>query len=838
MTSRVITTARLLIWFIPMAVGDVFAAMPTVAPTEVLVESNKVTLKFDFSSQPMDCGIEVIWGDGDERTVRVGRDVDERQFSLSHKYSQAPTGQTITIKRKAVFKGLGSVPPCIGANYSKTIQDAPSLGDASEKNSQESTGSESEIARSSVTNRFNVETTNFDINSVSSGVTLYQKVNNDWAFRLFCDNQTGNFNLKPHLITFFYKGGLYHKHQVKGGGYCPSLYGSSVAVTEKLERIPAEDRDLALKPFKVLFETESQYFAELLLSLTATKPTVEYLNQLQDFESNYTGYEALAIATGLTEYLDVKILKTIKRERTRVERQLVEDEFASVLRAGKEITLPTIKRLRELVVDGEARLRSVCLELITESNFKYVSRNCAPVFGESQSELVKKIFYLRDADEFSDMYAVFREMDQISEQIGATQLPFSMKFATAKQKITEPRMLDSVNVLKEKQYPFAILPLEPDISSSDSNETVTSRYISGYLSLPNPRYAQYLNAVNQANANYQSCLTRKAIEKGQTGRSFTMCIRPSVGGQPSATISQPQYSSYQYTITSTTVAKNFRFKAFASDGDQYRIADCDRSEYRTFFVISGMRQDDEEGFKTLDAPSDVLNFQNQTLSAPISDCLENVARSTEIFNGFAATATASVEPSDENGGAPANPLVGILNNSVVVITNSNGMGSGFFVTPQHIITNAHVVGDNQVITIRNRKGVSGSGLVIAKDDNTDLAIIVSGIQGMPAELSTEVIQQGEDVYALGHPVGLEFSLSKGVVSAIRNEEHILGSFQVIQTDAAISPGNSGGPLGLKTGGVVGINVYKRIDENSEGLAFAITSPEIVKFLKKNNISHP
>ncbi len=93
-------------------------------------------------------------------------------------------------------------------------------------------------------------------------------------------------------------------------------------------------------------------------------------------------------------------------------------------------------------------------------------------------------------------------------------------------------------------------------------------------------------------------------------------------------------------------------------------------------------------------------------------------------------------------------------------------------------------------------------------------------------------RQGTKVYAMGHPSGLNFTLTSGIISGFRNTESDLGiPYQMIQTDTPINPGNSGGPLVDETGQLVGIVVSKISKKGIEGLNFAISSQEIITSLE-------
>ncbi len=141
-------------------------------------------------------------------------------------------------------------------------------------------------------------------------------------------------------------------------------------------------------------------------------------------------------------------------------------------------------------------------------------------------------------------------------------------------------------------------------------------------------------------------------------------------------------------------------------------------------------------------------------------------------------------------------------------------GSGWvFDTRGHIITNAHVVRGARQLSVQFFDGLVVSGTVIGSDALTDVAVIkVDEIPGLfAARRAGEVIQQqGDRVFAFGSPFGYKFSMSEGIISGlgrVAGPAVELGGFSnLIQTDAAVNPGNSGGPLVDVKGRVVGMNV--------------------------------
>ncbi len=150
-------------------------------------------------------------------------------------------------------------------------------------------------------------------------------------------------------------------------------------------------------------------------------------------------------------------------------------------------------------------------------------------------------------------------------------------------------------------------------------------------------------------------------------------------------------------------------------------------------------------------------------------------------------------------------------------------GSGWvYDNDGHVVTNAHVVGETQEVLVQFYDGHVARGTVVGSDPMSDIAVIrVEGGDSLePARRATGLkIDRGDRVFAFGSPFGFKFSMSEGIVSGLgRSARTLIGSgiSNFIQTDAAVNPGNSGGPLVDIHGRVVGMNVAIATAESSQG----------------------
>ena len=198
-------------------------------------------------------------------------------------------------------------------------------------------------------------------------------------------------------------------------------------------------------------------------------------------------------------------------------------------------------------------------------------------------------------------------------------------------------------------------------------------------------------------------------------------------------------------------------------------------------------------------------------------------------------------------------VVGITNRAIARDWFNNpvqteGVGSGvIFRKDGYIVTNNHVISNANEIIVSLSDGRTLQGTLVGTDEATDIAVVKVDATDLPvAEFGdSDDIVVGEPAIAIGNPMGLEFqgSVTVGVISALNRTLDLIDQrVKLLQTDAAISPGNSGGALANADGKIIGINSAKLAANGVEGMGFSIpinTVKEIIdELMSKGYVARP
>ena len=171
--------------------------------------------------------------------------------------------------------------------------------------------------------------------------------------------------------------------------------------------------------------------------------------------------------------------------------------------------------------------------------------------------------------------------------------------------------------------------------------------------------------------------------------------------------------------------------------------------------------------------------------------------------------------------------------------SGSGDGAGVVITADgYIVTNSHVAPSSaHPYTVRFYDGKTAEAVLVGSDSLSDISLLKTDAAGLTAirTSSSDDIQTGESVYAIGHPYGYTWSLSRGIVSGrdriVSSASSVIPS--MIQTDASINPGNSGGPLLAGDGGMIGLvsSIHTQTG-SSDGVAFAIPAERVMDSVRE------
>lgn len=392
----------------------------------------------------------------------------------------------------------------------------------------------------------------------------------------------------------------------------------------------------------------------------------------------------------------------------------------------------------------------------------------------------------------------------------------------------------------------------------DSRNKVESKYVSSYEIVSNPSYLQLQNLVSSLQ---QELLIAKAqqsstsgyttdVSKALKGLSNTITVTSLQSQLRKAQevlyntppqIKIPQYSKYYIDIEEISIKKTIHCDLFfySLNSHEYFKESTILSSERKFRVAKNVNSDDPEKDVYLNNSNnyeDITKWEEEGIKIAFSELTEKINQndSVKMIAGLPDYEANKVEERKiQRKEKAANEYINEDKRfqSVVVIYDENGsIGSGFYINSDTIITNYHVIEKSNYVEIKNFNGKIFFGKVTRSDPLLDLALVRVHEKGFAVDIMKNgKISIGDTVEAIGHPSGLEFSMTRGVISAVRRHKIGDRNLLIIQTDTPINPGNSGGPLYYKNE-VIGISTQKLVHTDIEGIGFAIHSDEISNFI--------
>lgn len=392
----------------------------------------------------------------------------------------------------------------------------------------------------------------------------------------------------------------------------------------------------------------------------------------------------------------------------------------------------------------------------------------------------------------------------------------------------------------------------------------TSMFLSGHNTLQNPVYLAAQMDVQNARMNVQSansqyCSPGPGAVWCELGKTFAVVAskerlgeRQQVLLSTPQTIKEPIHEEYEYSTSDMDVKKNLtaHFYVVNVKDKTYYKDTFDVSENKAFTISYDVNKKDINKAKLAskyDSEKNISSYEDKAIDIDVSMLLahylknlgdevklksEDELRMTMMYDKNQALTAYKERTYDARA----------LNDSrfdhVVVIYNPTGsMGSGFYVTPDLVLTNYHVIEGAKYAEMKLYNGHETFGKVVKSDVRLDLALVKVQEKGKPVQFyDKSTLDLGSTTEAIGHPKGLEFTITRGVISAVRKRESVFdtGGKKVlfVQTDTPINPGNSGGPLFLGDK-VIGVNDNKLVGMDTEGISFSIHHSEVEKFLKED-----
>ncbi len=211
--------------------------------------------------------------------------------------------------------------------------------------------------------------------------------------------------------------------------------------------------------------------------------------------------------------------------------------------------------------------------------------------------------------------------------------------------------------------------------------------------------------------------------------------------------------------------------------------------------------------------------QNQQQITTLNDLIDQIEKQSNIQLNQLKSDLKNIQVQSSDFSAVVNDVL----QSVVSIQTNLGQGSGAIIDSKgYVVTNVHVINGASSISALTYSGKTYGAKLVGYDANMDIAVLKISPTDLKALAygDSDSVKVGQKAIAAGNPAGLSFTITEGIISALRNENGI----DYIQTDVPINPGNSGGPLINAQGQIIGINNFKF--SGFESLGFAIASNDV------------
>lgn len=389
---------------------------------------------------------------------------------------------------------------------------------------------------------------------------------------------------------------------------------------------------------------------------------------------------------------------------------------------------------------------------------------------------------------------------------------------------------------------------------------VDSKYVSGTMSESNPAYDVARGKLFEAQAGHANANAQYAAPNwaGALGKALAVAAWSGRISEAETsikntapTLSKNLFETYKYSTSDVKTTRSMTTNYYVIDktANRYYKGVFDISENKAFKIMYNLHDKDPDRGQilgTYDKEADMVSFEQSPMSVKVSalmdDYLKNEAQSKPLLS---ISKLRDEMLQDKNKSLAeykskqfnAKPVNDPRFDSVVVILNPKGaLGTGFFVSPDLVMTNYHVIEGVKFVEMKLYNGMETFGKVVKSDVRLDLALVKVQTRGTPVNFfEGNTLDLGSTVEAIGHPKGLTFTITRGIVSAVRKKQSVFAvggkDVMFVQTDAAINPGNSGGPLFLNDK-VIGVNNNKLVG-GSEGLGFAIHYSEVAEFMKES-----